>query len=291
MSVWRGNVVLVVAVVAALLATLWFGTLSAGAATPQGTAELTAPAANAQVNGMVEVTGTAVATNFQFYKLEFGTGENPTQWSVIGELHRAQVTNGTLGTWDTSSLPDGQYVLKLTVVDNTGNWLEASRPVMIGQGAAEQPPQAEAPRRGCLACHVLVPPQVAEAEGLPPGAFTLAFEAIVNEPDHPRASPSGVSLEPTNQTGPQPCLECHRPGSGARADVGVVAPISLRDIVHPAHLFSEIFVGEFRGNCFNCHNISGTGEFMVLTEAVEVNEKGIPQVLPIPGAISVSVSQ
>jgi len=272
-------------VVIALLALLSFGALSALAAV-QGTAQITAPAANAQLSGVVTVTGTASAANFQFYKLEFGQGANPTQMSVIGSLQKAPVTGGTLGTWDVTKLPAGAYTLRLTVVDNTGNFITASQAVTVGAGAAAAAtatPAPENPRRGCLACHVKLPPGAAPP-GLPDGAFTLAWEAANAAPNHPRVSPSGVSLQPTDQTGPGPCLECHRPSGGGANDAGVGAPINLRNIAHPAMMFSETFINEFRGNCFSCHNIDGNGHFLVLGEAVEVDEHGIPQKLPIPGA-------
>jgi hypothetical protein len=69
--------------------------------------------------------------------------------------------------------------------------------------------------------------------------------------------------------------------------MGVVAPLSLRDIVHPAHMSSQWFKLHYGGSCFTCHNVNGEGEFELLTEAVAVNEKGVPDPdnLPIPGSI------
>ncbi|MHB1006819.1 MAG: hypothetical protein ACYC3S_14415 [Chloroflexota bacterium] len=273
----KGRFLLMVAVGAALLVALAIGVMSAGAAAPQGTALISAPAANAQLRGSVTVQGTATATNFQFYKLEVGVGASPTSFSVIGDLQKSQVTGGTLGTWDTTKVPDGAYTLKLTVVDNTGNYLEALRAVTVGNTAPAAAP--EAPRRGCLACHVKVSPD---------GRYTLAFEAkeraAAAGATHPTTSPSGVSIAPTDQTGIGPCLECHAPGQGARAGKGNIAPIALRDIVHPAHLFSTTFKEHYNGGCFTCHNVNGEGGWDVLQDKVDVNEKGVPQTLPIPGA-------
>jgi len=91
----------------------------------------------------------------------------------------------------------------------------------------------------------------------------------------------------TYQTGVKTCLQCHKPGTGQRAGMGALAPLALRDIVHPAHLFSTPFREEFSGNCFTCHNVAGDGRFELLSQAVEVNEKGVPddEKLPIPGAL------
>jgi len=262
-----------------LLAALVAGTGALSAAAPAGTATITAPANNATLTGTVQVQGTATALNFTFYKLEFGSGANPTSWSVIGDLHTTQVTAGNLGSWDTTKIPDGQYTLRLSVVDNSGNFLTAAVPVTVAN--AGPPPAAEAPRRGCTACHVPV---------MPDGRYSLGWEAMNAAKamgiNHPTVSPSGVSIKPTDTVGPAPCLECHGAGSGARAAHGNIANVSLRDIVHPVHLFSETFLGEFTGNCFSCHNVSNDGTFMILGQKVDTTENGIPKVLPIPGILS-----
>lgn len=277
----RGLIYLVA--IAGLLATLVAGTGILNAA-PMGTATITAPAANAALTGSVEVMGTATVQNFQFYKLEFAMPN--AGWAVIGDLKKTAVTDGMLGTWDTTKVPDGPYNLRLTVVDNTGNYIQATVAVMVANTGA--PPAAaaeELPRRGCTACHVLLPQP---PPGLPPGAFTLAWEAqfVAKELlgiDHPTVSPSGISIKPTDQTDPTPCLECHKPGTGAREMQGAGANMQLRNIVHPAHLFSETFLTEFRGNCFTCHNPGPEGEWYVLYQAVDVYETGMPKVIPIPG--------
>lgn len=144
----RGNAALLVATVFALLTVMLLGASRAWAAI-EGTALITAPAANAQVSGSVVVQGTATAVDFQFYKLEFGQGAAPAEWSVIGDLHYAQVTNGTLGTWDVTGLAEGAYTLKLTVVDITGNYLEHAVPVTVVRGGQPagpaQPPACARP--------------------------------------------------------------------------------------------------------------------------------------------------
>lgn len=268
---------LYLAAILGLLATLIFGT-GALSAQVQGTASITSPANGATLTGSVTVQGTATANNFQFYKLEFAPSATPDNVSVIGALVTTPVTSGALGTWNTTQVPDGQYVLRLTVVDNTGNFISNSVNVTVAN--AGPPPAPEPPRRGCLACHVRV---------MPNGAFTLGFEAAAATAaegrTHPTRSPSGVSITPQDQTGPEPCLECHRPGTGDRAARGLLAPLSLRDIVHPAHLFSPIFLEEFTGNCFSCHNVSGTGVFDVLGQAVQGDRHGIPNTVPIPGLL------
>jgi tetratricopeptide (TPR) repeat protein len=83
--------------------------------------QIDAPAQGAVLNSVVEVRGSAHSDNFDYYKLESGVGASPTEWSVIGPLVYEPVINGTLGTWDTSLLPDGEYSLRVVVVDRSGN--------------------------------------------------------------------------------------------------------------------------------------------------------------------------
>ena len=75
------------------------------------------------LKGVVQIRGTANIGNFQFYKLEFGVGDNPQAWSFIGDdVGREPVVDDVLLTWDTSKIPPGVYTLQLTVVDITGNY-------------------------------------------------------------------------------------------------------------------------------------------------------------------------
>jgi thiosulfate dehydrogenase len=151
--------------------------------------------------------------------------------------------------------------------------------------AGIQFPGLDEVRRGCPACHVLVDEET--------GGYTLPFEAHeraeARGEEHPETAPDGTSLAATEEVKVTTCLQCHAPGTGDRAGKGVIAPISLRDIVHPAHMYSQWFKLHYGGNCFTCHNVDGEGNWELLTEKVEVNEKGVPDpdALPIPGAVGV----
>lgn len=75
----------------------------------------------------------------------------------------------------------------------------------------------------------------------------------------------------------QKCQECHDENVAS----GEAKPLS--DIVHPAHMYSKIFLNEsyvpgaHSGTCFSCHDINGqTGQYKVLYEPVDTNLKGVP---------------
>ena len=89
---------------------------------PQPGVCIASPAAGQAVQGQVTIRGTANINAFQFYKLEYGQGEEPQRWNSIGEIQRAPVVDGVLGTWDTTGFPAGVYRLRLTVVDISGNF-------------------------------------------------------------------------------------------------------------------------------------------------------------------------
>jgi hypothetical protein len=83
---------------------------------------IAAPVANATIRGKVAISGTAQHARFQFYKVEYGQGADPSTWNVINVLHYTAVANNVLEVWDTATMPNGVYWLQLTVVDQTGNF-------------------------------------------------------------------------------------------------------------------------------------------------------------------------
>ena len=91
-----------------------------------------APAAGEAISGTVEVVGTATHQLFNYYKLEYQQlGTETGEYAFILDSSN-QVTDGVLAELDTTELDNGAYVLRLTVVDNTGNFPpQCSVPVQI----------------------------------------------------------------------------------------------------------------------------------------------------------------
>jgi hypothetical protein len=88
---------------------------------PDARAVITAPGLNAEVSGMVPIFGTAVHEDFKFYKLEYGAGPHPGNWSYF-DGGENPVRNGRLGTLNAGALPTGTYAIRVVVVDTTGNF-------------------------------------------------------------------------------------------------------------------------------------------------------------------------
>lgn len=88
---------------------------------PPPTAAITAPPNGTQLKGSVDIRGTASGTDFQQYVLHYGAGSSPTTWTQIGSAHTTPVTNGLLGIFDATPLPDGVYTIRLTATNSAGS--------------------------------------------------------------------------------------------------------------------------------------------------------------------------
>jgi len=94
---------------------------------------ITAPEPGAPVSGTVEITGTASVPNFGFFKYEFAP-MGSQNWATISAGREPKV-NEALGPWNTSSLTNGDYFLRLVITDNVGVSLE---PCVIAVRVANQ---------------------------------------------------------------------------------------------------------------------------------------------------------
>lgn len=74
------------------------------------------------VSGAVTIGGSATFDNFQYYKLEYAPGANAGGGFVYFDGRSVPVEGGALGTLNTAVLPNGEYTIRLTVVDQTGNY-------------------------------------------------------------------------------------------------------------------------------------------------------------------------
>jgi len=83
---------------------------------------ITFPEPGDEVSGTVEITGTANAPNFGFFKYEVAP-MGSQNWATIS-AERDPKVNEVLGQWNTSALTNGFYFLRLVITDNVGVPLE-----------------------------------------------------------------------------------------------------------------------------------------------------------------------
>ena len=83
---------------------------------------ITSPRPGEDVKGLIKISGTADVPNFGFYKYEVAP-MGSQNWATIA-AQREPVRNGDLGEWNTVSLTNGEYFLRLVVTDNVGTALD-----------------------------------------------------------------------------------------------------------------------------------------------------------------------
>jgi hypothetical protein len=101
------------------------------------------PEQDAPVRGVVQIVGTAVHPEFQRYELYYAPWPVPSDqaWVFIGDAHYNQQPLGLLGTWDSRSVPDGTYALRLRVVKQDGNYIDGDpRRVLVVNTRKQESP-------------------------------------------------------------------------------------------------------------------------------------------------------
>lgn len=89
-------------------------------ACPHPGAAIASPGNGQVVRGDTAVIGTASIENFQFFKLEWSVaGTDPWHWFAGSET---PAVGTVLGVFRAGDLPPGSYVIRLVVVDHTGNY-------------------------------------------------------------------------------------------------------------------------------------------------------------------------
>lgn len=75
-------------------------------------------------NNSVPICISAASPLLLSYSIFYGVGEKPDQWIPILENRQSQVINDTVTHWNTSSLRDTSYTLRLVINSNSGRTIE-----------------------------------------------------------------------------------------------------------------------------------------------------------------------
>lgn len=96
-----------------------------GPTIPVGTAKVVVsePSDGQAVIGNVEILGTTDVPGFLSAELSFAYDDNPTNTWFLISTSTEPVRNGTLAEWDTSTITDGSYDLRLVVTRQEGEAL------------------------------------------------------------------------------------------------------------------------------------------------------------------------
>ena len=83
---------------------------------------ITSPTQAQVVTGSVNITGTAAHPQFARYEVAFAYDPNPTDtWFEVQPPSTHQVTDGILAVWNTTSITDGNYMIRLRVFSSSSS--------------------------------------------------------------------------------------------------------------------------------------------------------------------------
>ena len=93
---------------------------------------ITSPAPQEILRGQVKIMGKVDLPSFVSAQLDFAYASDPTNTWFSIQTFSQPLTDSTLATWDTTSITDGDYILRLRVNLQDGTSQEATVPVKIG---------------------------------------------------------------------------------------------------------------------------------------------------------------
>jgi hypothetical protein len=88
---------------------------------PQGTCEFISPQNTATVHGLIPIIGTATSNEFDHWEIDYRPSW-VSFWLAAFKLPRSreQIQGGELMSWDTQTVGNGDYYLRLTVYTTDG---------------------------------------------------------------------------------------------------------------------------------------------------------------------------
>ncbi len=93
------------------------------------------PVAAQTVFGQLQIRGRASAPDFTRFVVEWGRGPTPDAWVRLRASDRA-IGSGVLANWDTTTVPNGSYTVRVVVDDAKLGQLRFAVPITIDNGDA-----------------------------------------------------------------------------------------------------------------------------------------------------------
>ena len=92
---------------------------------------ITNPTPEAILRGEVTIAGSTAIPNFIFAQLDFAYASNSSDTWFNIQMFSQPMADSTLAVWDTTSISDGDYVLRLRVTLGDGTFQEVLVPVKV----------------------------------------------------------------------------------------------------------------------------------------------------------------
>jgi len=145
---------------------------------------ITAPASEEVLRGEVTITGSTDFPNFIFAQLDFAYASNPTDTWFNIQTFSQPVADSTLAVWNTASISDGDYILRLRATLEDGTFQDVMVPVVVMNDVPLSTPTA------------IPPTSTAEIAVQVPTPFLLA--ASPTPTDLPRPTPTMLPPNPAS---------------------------------------------------------------------------------------------
>jgi hypothetical protein len=145
---------------------------------------ITSPAPEEVLRGEVTITGSTDIPNFIFAQLDFAYAANPTNTWFNIQTFSQPIADSTLAVWNTTSISDGDYVLRLRVTLEDGTFQDVMVPVVVMNDVPLSTPTA------------IPPTSTAEIAVQVPTPFLLA--ASPTPTDLPRPTPTMFPPNPAS---------------------------------------------------------------------------------------------
>ena len=129
------------------------------------------------VQGLVLVSGTVTVLGFSSYELSFAYQDDPTGTWFTLQNSSLPVFEGELGAWDTTTLTDGDYILRLRVFLLDGSLQETTVSDLRVRNYTAVPTST------------VTPTATAFAQIVPPTAQLIAPMPATVTPSHPTPTP------------------------------------------------------------------------------------------------------
>jgi len=108
-----------------LLLITFLAAVAAGPVAAQGLVAIISPQKGEVLQGMVTIRGSSNVSGFLFSEMDFAyNGDTTGTWFLISK-NSQPVDSDTLATWDTTTISDGNYNLRMRIYLNDGSHLDA----------------------------------------------------------------------------------------------------------------------------------------------------------------------
>ncbi len=85
------------------------------------TAAIDSPVAGEAVQGAVVIRGSTAVDRFQYYQIDFASTADPAQTWLVIQQSSIPIQDDILAIWDTNSITDGDYNLRLVIFKTDGS--------------------------------------------------------------------------------------------------------------------------------------------------------------------------